>query len=197
MHGICTKCTLQWLLYLLAESEPKVVLLGAKILARLLVVHGSSYVSKFASKTGGFVIMRHRLKRWWNLAPLWPICFSILFGRDVAKVDSERPLDLFALLEAFADGDKAKVVYPEVLPVIAAMLKAGVGTVVAEPSDENIKDAHKGKESPEASPKAARRRSLSLNDRSSTQGGFIPPAADASSDDRQAAPTPRENGCPS
>jgi hypothetical protein len=156
-----------------------VVLLGAKILARLLVVHGSSYVSKFASKTGGFVIMKHRFKRWWNVAPLWSICFCILFGKDVAKVDVDAPLDLFALLEAFSDGDKAKVVYPEVLPVIAAMLKAGVGTVVAGLSEDENKDTGKGKEKASALdvPKSLRTRSLSLNDQAtagSAQGEFKP-----------------------
>jgi hypothetical protein len=164
---------------LLAESEPKVVLLGAKILARLLVVHGSSYVSKFASKTGGFVIMKHRFKRWWNVAPLWSICFCILFGKDVAKVDVDAPLDLFALLEAFSDGDKAKVVYPEVLPVITAMLKAGVGTVVAGLSEDENKDSGKGKEKESALdvPKSLRMRSLSLNDQAtagSAQGKSKP-----------------------
>ncbi len=54
----------QWLLHLLTEDDPEVVVHGTKILARLLVIHGSGYVSKFAGKTGGFAIMRHRLKRW-------------------------------------------------------------------------------------------------------------------------------------
>lgn len=140
------------------------VLLGTKILARLLVVHGSSYMSKFTSKTGGFVIMRNRLKRWWNVGPLWPICFCILFGKDVAKVQFEGPLELFALLEAFSRDDKTKVVYPDVLPVIAAMLKAGVGTVVADISGDDSKDGKgKGKEATLDVHKHVRRRSLSLN----------------------------------
>jgi len=151
-----------------------VVLLGAKIVARLLVVHGATYVSKFASKTGGFVIMKNRLKRWWNVAPLWPICFCVLFGKDVATVDVDRPLALFALLDAFANGGKAKVVYPEILPVIAAMLKAGVGTVVADLSgDEN--DSGKGKATLDV-PNPSRRRALSVNDQtrgaSSTMAGY-------------------------
>ncbi|KAG9237943.1 hypothetical protein BJ875DRAFT_540065 [Amylocarpus encephaloides] len=64
--------TNKWLLHLLTEDDPEVVILGTKILARLLVVHGSSYVSKFAQKT------------------------------DVADVDFERPFELFSLLETFA-----------------------------------------------------------------------------------------------
>ncbi|TGZ78286.1 beach-domain-containing protein [Ascodesmis nigricans] len=154
--------TNKWLLYLLAENDPDVVVLGTKLIARLLIVHGGSYVSKFATKTGGFVIMRHRLKRWWNLAPLWPICFCILFGKDVAKVDVDRPLVFSELVKMFEDGarkEKGIVVYPEIWPVIMGMLKAGVATVVAELGDGGEKDpmspAQKGH---------ARTRSTLLND---------------------------------
>lgn len=131
-------------------------MVAAKLIARLLVVHGGSYVHKFGSKTGGFVIMRHRLKRWWNVPQLWPICFAILFGKDVARIDLRKPLDLFALLEAFSDSGKAAVVYPDILQVIMGMLKAGVATIVAEMGKEaeKLKEA-KGHQ---------RRRSLSVND---------------------------------
>lgn len=169
-------CLEQWLLYLLAENDPEVVRLGTKILARLLVVHGSSYVSKFSSKSGGFIIMKNRLKRWWNVAPLWPICFCILFGKDVAKVNFEGPLELFALLEAFSNGGKTRVVHPDVLPVIAAMLKAGVGTVVSDySSSTKTKDrGGKDKESTLEVPKGHnRRRSLSLNDRVGEIGPYL------------------------
>lgn len=84
--------------------------------------------------------MRNRLKRWWNVAPLWPICFSILFGRDVAKIDVSRSLDLYGLVEMFSEGGKAKVAYPEIMPVIAGMLKAGVGAVVSD-QGEGAKEA--------------------------------------------------------
>lgn len=109
--------------------------------------------------------MKHRLKRWWNVAPLWPICFCILFGKDVAKIDVDRPLDLFALLDAFADGGKAKVVYPDVLPVIAAMLKAGVGTIVADISGDENENGSKGKAALDV-PQASRSRAQSVNDQS-------------------------------
>ncbi|KAL7271913.1 Beige protein-like 1 [Rhizina undulata] len=166
--------TNKWLLYLLAENEPKVVILGAKILARLLVVHGSNYVNKFATKTGGFIIMRNRLKRWWNMAALWPICFSVLFGKDVAKFNLKMSLDFSGLVDAFSDGGKAKVVYPEMLPVIMGMLKTGIGTIIADQGDENIREASDGhkEQVPDTnrlSPKHSRRRSMSLNDQSTPQ----------------------------
>jgi beige protein homolog 1 len=116
----------------LTEDDPQVVVLGTKILARLLVIHGPAYVGKFTEKSGGFVIMRHRLKRWWDMPTLWPICFSILFKRDVADFDFERPFDLFSLLETFGCD---MVFYPNILPVMLAMLQQGLNSLLHAQDD--------------------------------------------------------------
>lgn len=121
--------TNKWLLYLMSGHEPEAVVLATKILARLLVVHGQAYVAKFAEKSGGFIIMRHRLKRWWHLPILWPLCLAILFNRDIADLDLDRPFDLFGLLELFSADANVKVVYPQILPVIMGMLASGIKTV--------------------------------------------------------------------
>lgn len=137
-------------------------MLGTKILARLLIVHGSSYVSKFADKNGGFTIMRHRLRRWWDMPTLWPICFSILFNHDVADIDYERSFDLFSLLETF--GKKA-VVYPGILPVIMAMLQQGLNSLLRNQDDPDSpsRDRGNGQSGTLMPPKPANRhRSMSL-----------------------------------
>lgn len=124
----------QWLLYLLASDDPETVVYGSKILARLLITHGSAYTAKFSGKTGGFTIMAHRLKRWWYVPSLWPICFSILFGFDVANVDLERNFDFSNLLETFG---KARVLYPECLQVLTSMLQHGLKDVMRHQEDPN------------------------------------------------------------
>lgn len=139
------------------------VVLGAKILARLLVVHGSSYVTKFTEKTAGFTILRHHLKRWWDTPTLWPICFCILFNHDVADIDYEKPFDLFSLLDCFR---KTKVVYPQVLPVIVAMLQQGLNRLVRSQDDppsphSDTSDTLAPKNGLTA-PSISRRRSMSL-----------------------------------
>jgi hypothetical protein len=141
-----------------------VVVLGTKILSRLLVVHGSNYVNKFAQKTGGYAILRHRLKRWWDISTLWPICFSILFAKDVADIDFERPFELFSLLETFGN---SKVVYPAVFPVIAAMLQNGLKDVLRHQDDpDSPLTERNAKENQDSSlsvpPGQSRRRSMSL-----------------------------------
>jgi hypothetical protein len=111
------------------------VVLASKILARLLVVSGSSYVQKFVDKTGGLVVMQHRLRRWWNIPAIWPICFAILFGIDVGTIDFSRSFDLFSLSEMFAPGSKAAVTYPVILPVIMSMLENGLLAVTRDQPD--------------------------------------------------------------
>jgi hypothetical protein len=108
------------------------VVLGCKILARLLVMQPSGYTAKFASKTGGFWIMAHRLKQWWDIATLWPILFSILFGYDVANINFDKSFDFFSLLEIFGD---SKVVFPDALLVITAMLQHGLRDVLKYQDD--------------------------------------------------------------
>ncbi|KAL2013633.1 hypothetical protein VTN00DRAFT_1158 [Thermoascus crustaceus] len=121
--------TNKWLLYLMSEDDPEVVVLAAKILARLIIVHGSNYNKKFSDKTGGYVILRHRLKRWWNVPALWPICFAVLFGFDAGRMDLDRPFDHLGFLDLFMSGGEAKVVFPEILPVITEMLQSGLKKV--------------------------------------------------------------------
>lgn len=122
----------QWLLYLLAEDDPEVVVCGAKILARLLATQPPAYTSKFSTKTGGFSIMAHRLKQWWDIPMLWSILFSILFGIDVAQIDSGRPFELSGLLEIFGN---SRVIFPDVIPVISAMLQHGLRDILKYQDD--------------------------------------------------------------
>jgi len=165
---ILAKCD-QWLLHLLADDEPTVVVLATKILARLLVISGPNYVQKFDNKTGGIVIMEHRLKRWWKIPTLWPVCFAILFGLDVAAIDYSRAFDLYGLLETFTTGAKVAVAYPAMLSVITSMLGEGLKTVTRDQSDPDSPLIERSNGKDVASPKGSgtpthtRQRSMTLN----------------------------------
>lgn len=111
------------------------MILATKILARVLVTNGSGYVEKFTDKTGGFITMRYRLKRWWNKTTLWTICFAILFGQDVANIDFGRPFDLYNLIAIFAADNTAKVANPQILPVLTAMLQNGLKSITKDQED--------------------------------------------------------------
>ncbi|KAM5487377.1 Beige protein-like 1 [Microsporum audouinii] len=122
--------TNKWLLYLLSEDNPDVVILVTRILSRLFIVHGTAYTKKFAEKTGGFVVMRHRLKRWWNLAPLWSLCFSILFGLDPGQINLDKNANASDLQRLLSSPENLKVSFPEVLPVLTGMLQLGLKATV-------------------------------------------------------------------
>lgn len=129
--------TNKWLLYLLFETSPEVIVLSMRILARLLVVHGDAYVKKFKDRTGGFSIITHRLKRWWHLPALWPTCFAVSFGIDVAELDLDRPFDLFSFIDLFNSKKDYGIVYPEMFEVISGMLQSGLKTIVSSKQHQN------------------------------------------------------------
>ena len=126
--------TNKWLLYLLAHEDPTVITYATRLLARVLVVNGPAYVHKFSEKTGGFVIMQNRLRRHWAEKPLWLACFAILFGCDVASVDFDAPFTLSGMLTAF-NPSKIKVLYPNALFLICAMLQSGSKSIVQDLED--------------------------------------------------------------
>lgn len=79
--------------------------------------------------------MRRRLRRWWHIPALWPICFAILFGKDVGQLDLDRPFDHFGFLDLFNSTGELNVIFPEVLPVITGMLEAGLKATVLRSSE--------------------------------------------------------------
>lgn len=165
----------KWLLYLLAEPDQRVVTLGAKILARLLVLNGTHYVKKFADKTGGFILMKNRLRHWWNTPGIWTICFAVLFGRDVATIDFERDFDVFNLVDIFiahSPQSELRICYPEVFPVITAMLETGLRAIVRDRDLARTDNNTPKQENGEGTVTRGRRRTMSLNAKQPTVGMY-------------------------
>jgi beige protein homolog 1 len=130
----------KWLLHLLAErSDPRIIVLATKILARILVVHGASYVKAFAERNGGFSILKTRLREWWSIPAVWINLFAILFAVDPAYIHYSEDFNQFTLSDTFAKA-AGKVEYPEVLPVMSAMLESGLRTVVRQGQQSLSKD---------------------------------------------------------
>jgi beige protein homolog 1 len=129
------------LLFLLDEPDPRVAFLTMKILARLLVVHGPPYVKKFADKSGGFIVLKQRLKPWWNIPSIWIICFALLFGHDVSTIDFEGEFNHFNLADLFSQ-KPVHVVYPEVFSIITSMLEHGLRSIVQDRGQEKPLDSH-------------------------------------------------------
>ncbi|KAL1627864.1 Beige protein-like 1 [Diplodia seriata] len=122
----------QWLVYLLAENDARVIVPTMQILARLLVIQGPHFVKKF-TRDGGFTNLKHRLKAWWNTPAIWTICFAILFGADVGRITFERDFDLYNLMDAFSSANgQINIAYPDIFPAMTAMLETGIRVVVKQ-----------------------------------------------------------------
>jgi hypothetical protein len=115
-------------LYLLAERDYRVVVLATKILVRLLIVNGPNRVKQFSERHSGFTIMKRRLKHWWSVPALWVNLFCLLFAVDPEQVQYVDSFSQFSLSDIFA-GTNGVVAYPEVMPVIMALLANGVESV--------------------------------------------------------------------
>lgn len=120
--------TNKWLLCLISSDDLGVLLSGCRILTRLLITQGTSYAQKFGSKSGGFWIMAHRLKHWWDVPSVWLCVLAILFGKDVAGIDAQQTLSFDSLVSTFGSG--SKIVCPDALFVVVAMLQQGLGDVL-------------------------------------------------------------------
>ena len=145
----------QWSLLLLTSPNPDHVIHGVKILARLLVTQGPVYVSKFASRMHGFLILRHHLAACWEMTPIWPSLLAILFGVDVVSLkdfSTDQPLRLFDLLNLVKLGgdEEPAVVFPEVFPIIAALLKGGFDITLRSANNNRIIEDAEMTHSPES-----------------------------------------------
>ncbi|KAI4197790.1 MAG: hypothetical protein LQ350_005695 [Teloschistes chrysophthalmus] len=138
--------TNKWLLHLLAIDDAQVVIAAMKLLARLLVVNGPDYARRFNEDTGGMSILQHRLQHWSHSPAIWRIGFAVLFGRDIALVDFEKSFNLFSLVDDFVGDGRSNTIYPDIIPVLIAMMQKGLRS--ARSQDSNRQGAKIDDESP-------------------------------------------------
>jgi hypothetical protein len=159
----------RWLQFQLDEREDeRVVVLTTKLLFRVLIVQGPDAAKRYADKHGGFTILRHKLKHWWNTPALWTLCFALLFRIDPATINLESEFNIFALTDIFSR-ERLKVGAPEVMPVIAGMLEFGLHELIQKGYTASQEGGDATAPTPvqqtkkESRPSVARERSMSLN----------------------------------
>jgi len=91
--------------------------------------------------------MRYRLKRWWDIPTLWPICFSILSIMMLQILTMKGPSNCSVYLRPSA---RALLVYPNMLPVITAMLQQGLNSLLRNQDDPDspLRDRSNGNDQP-------------------------------------------------
>ncbi|KAL8995248.1 MAG: hypothetical protein Q9188_006861 [Gyalolechia gomerana] len=140
---VCLPGDINYLMKFTRTVTNKVVVIVSRMLARLLVINGQSYVKRFTEETGGMVILQYRLQRWWFLPSTWRVCFAILLGCDIAGIDFSRSFNLFSLLEDFVADGKCKTLHPEILPVIFALMRNGLKALHGHVSGTPMSQDHK------------------------------------------------------
>ncbi|KAL4802659.1 hypothetical protein BDV18DRAFT_146245 [Aspergillus unguis] len=126
--------TNKWLLYLMCEDEPEIVVLATRIMARVIVTSGNTYNKRFSEKNGGYTIMQTCMRHWWNIPIMWPLCFSILFGIDLGTTMTDKPFDNASLFEVLM-GNEIEVCFPEMFPVITEMMRGALRKSVMASGD--------------------------------------------------------------
>lgn len=106
--------------------------------------------------------MASRLKRFWDVPTMWPICFSILFGQDVADFNFNRPFDVAGMMDVFG---KLKVAYPESSVILTSMLQHGLKEVMKHQEDPEspVKTTHSTAAAKPPPPSENRQRTKSMD----------------------------------
>lgn len=150
-------------MFLLDETDSRIVFMSAKLLAHLLIIHGPQYVRRFAEKNGGFVTLAQKLKSWWNTPAIWTICFALLFGVDPITINFEEDFNHFTLADVFSR-KSFQVMYPETFPILTAMLEHGLRAIVQDgySADPDAELTSKSSNGTGAERPMGRERSMSL-----------------------------------
>ena len=117
-------------------------------------------------------ILRQYLQQQWTVPSVWLVCFSVLFGKDLADVDFNS-FDLAALVQTFGCDRKTQVMCPDILPVVTAMLSNGLRAVANE-QKTSPEDLTKLQEPAKVEGQThSRRRSLTVNSTFSQTGAYL------------------------
>jgi hypothetical protein len=164
-------------MFLLDETDGRIVFLTTKILVHMLIAHGPAYVKRFAELHGGFIVLRLRLKTWWNMPAVWTLCFALMFGVNPNTINFEDDFNHFALAEIFSR-QPVIVVYPETFSVLTGMLEHGLRAIVqdgysaASPADSQNGSSSTTRHGNGTQSSLGKDRSMSLNTDNDSRGMF-------------------------
>ncbi|KAF7722919.1 hypothetical protein EC973_002599 [Apophysomyces ossiformis] len=125
--------TNKWpLLFFAPNINQHTVVLAARILARLLVTQGPTYISKFRLASEGFLVMAELLPHYWNLLQLNQILLTAMMGIDIAGVPLQ--CDSRQLNDRLRSA-QTKFLIPDMILVIIALWKEGIKATNLEQMD--------------------------------------------------------------
>ncbi|KAG1351442.1 hypothetical protein G6F62_002976 [Rhizopus arrhizus] len=120
INRFASTITNKWpLLFFTSNTNPFTVLLAIRILARLCVSQGTTYINKFRSMSEGLLVMRKLLPAYWNMPQLHETLVLIMMGIDVGDYPLQKYSGINNLRRCLQTNKDSKVIVPEILPIIA------------------------------------------------------------------------------
>ncbi|CAM0141774.1 unnamed protein product [Umbelopsis sp. WA50703] len=116
--------TNKWtLLFFERDVHPYIVVLALRILSRLLVTQGQTYLLKFRTASDGFLIMQKLLRYHWNVLHVHETLLATLFGIDIAEMPLEPVSDLSRVMDLHSQRASRQVPIPDILMVELSIIE--------------------------------------------------------------------------
>ncbi|CEG78631.1 hypothetical protein RMATCC62417_13208 [Rhizopus microsporus] len=122
INRFASTITNRWpLLFFAPNTNPFTALLAIRVLARLFISQGPSYVGKFKSASDGFLILRKLLPAYWNAAQIHETLILLMMGMDIADYPLQPFSGINGLRRCLQSDRDSKMIIPDVLPIVLNM----------------------------------------------------------------------------
>ncbi|KAI8981097.1 hypothetical protein BDB01DRAFT_724328 [Pilobolus umbonatus] len=105
--------------------NPFTVVLAARILGRLLITQGPTYINKFRTQSEGFIVLQTLLPAYWNLLQLHEALLAMMMGIDIAYYPLYPTFDINHLRTCLQNSKQTRMAIPDLLPVITSLWNEG------------------------------------------------------------------------
>lgn len=119
--------TNKWaLLFFEKNTHPYIVVLALRILCRLLVTQGQTYLLKFRVGSDGMLVMQNLLRYHWNVFQVHEALIATLLGIDVADIPIQASADLSRIITLHTQNAHRQIAIPEIFRVELALIDDGM-----------------------------------------------------------------------
>ncbi|KAI9318572.1 hypothetical protein BX666DRAFT_1855381 [Dichotomocladium elegans] len=144
VNKFASTITNKWmLLFFEPNLHSLTVVLAARILARILIVQGQSYLTRFRQASEGFIILSRLLPNYWSLVQLHETLIILMMGLDVADYPLYSSFDPKHLDQCLRT-ERPKLLVPDILPIIISMWKEAASLAfeqsIRDPTDSVSKE---------------------------------------------------------
>lgn len=131
VNKFASTITNRWpLLFFGPHLHPFTVVLASRIVSRILINQGPTYVNKFRQTSEGFTILTKLLPHYWHLVQLHQVLTITMMGADISLFPLHKTFDIEDL-KLCLRSDSSKFMIPDLLPIVIGLLKEGMADALA------------------------------------------------------------------